>query len=225
MQGDRLEVRWVVSSEDNDDGDVAGAREPRIREDVVWWPCTAVHKDDRWELHYDANVTLGFEAEVRVVRFTGIGTLEDVAGTGEHDDEADKNDDDPEVMTLRWRREGAGGGEDVDDGSDEDDDVVEVVDVLAMTPDADGNITLEAVVDAHRRADQSNKDRGREGLEEAGIKALSAMPMAQQQNIASAFVGLKEGLAHALQELMRTHGPDYVITKADIDTVMAGLRR
>ena len=35
---------------------------------------------------------------------------------------------------------------------------------------------------------------------------------------------IEEGLASALQELMQTNGPDYVITKDDIDGVMAGLR-
>ena len=61
--------------------------------------------------------------------------------------------------------------------------------------------------------------------EEAGNRAFAAMPMAQQQNIATAFVGFKEGLASALQHLMTTNGPNYVITKDDIDQVMAGLRR
>ena len=57
-----------------------------------------------------------------------------------------------EVMTLRWRREGDGGGDDDSEGEDDgemydDDDVdpnaVRVVDVLGMTPDADGSISLQ----------------------------------------------------------------------------------
>jgi hypothetical protein len=68
-----------------------------------WFPKFAFTKRDDLhtattrELHYDANTALGFESEVRVARVTGAGTLEDVAGSGEHDDEDDKNDDTPEV--------------------------------------------------------------------------------------------------------------------------------
>lgn len=139
-----------------------------------------------------------------------------------------------EVMTLRWRREGSGSGDESPDHSDgeyenEDEDVdpdaVGVVDVLAMTPDADGTISLQAVHDAQRRADATQQSHGGEGLEEAGNRAFAKMPMAQQQNIATAFMGFKDTLASALQELLRTNGPNYVVTKADVDEMMAKMRR
>lgn len=112
---------------DSDDG--------KVVDTVVWWPCTVRKptkenaRDDAkdkvneagggsvsgggsdsggaWELHYDANMELGFESEIRVVRVKGPGTLEDVAGSGEHDDEEDKNDEDAEVGGRRGTGDGA----------------------------------------------------------------------------------------------------------------------
>jgi len=73
---------------------------------------------------------------------------------------------------------------------------------------------MQAFADAQRRADSHQISRGGEGLEEAGNRAFAALPMDRQQNIATVFHGFKEGLASALQELVRANGPDYVVTKA-----------
>lgn len=216
-------------------------------EAVVWWPCTLRKPSSKdgerdgggtttttWELHYDAKAELGFASEIRVARLTGPGTLEDVAGSGEHDAEEDKNDDAPEIMTLRWRREGTADDDESPEHSDDDDDddgdvadvnAVRVVDVLGMKPDADGSISLHAVHDAQRRADRTQISRGGEGLEDAGNRAFATMPMAQQQFMATKFMGFKEGLASALQELMRTNGPDYVITKVERERDGGGTKR
>ena len=94
-----MEVRWVISE----------GEETNPTETIVWWGCTlrpaprdAAPAPGVWELHYDANVHLGFAAEIRPVRLTGAGTLEDPG----------------EGTTLRWRLEGS--AEDVDDSFDRD---------------------------------------------------------------------------------------------------------
>ena len=253
-----MEVRWVVNDDNGGETIVwwpCTLREPRganpksnpnpaaaavTSTTTTTTATTSSSTLTAWELHYDAKQDMGFESEVRVARVTGRGMLEDVAGSGEHDDVDDVNDDVPEVMKLRWRREGEGVNGDDDspensedeDGDDDDDDdatddpnTLRVVDIMGMKPDADGSISLKAVHEAQRRADEKQILSGGEGLEEAGNKAFAEMPMAQQHNIATAFMGLKEGLANALQELVRANGPDYVITKDDIDQVMAQLQQ
>ena len=245
-QGDRLEVRWVVDDYKDDvhtesvvwwpctlrapakkEGNGGGGDMKKDTDtDAGEEKDRVTAADDNaapgaWEMHYDANDELGFEAEVRVVRMTGAGTLEDVTCSGEHDEEEDKADQDAGALLLRWRREGCGGGDESPDHSegDEDEDdadpnTLAVVDVLSVPPDANGNISMQAFADAQRRADSHQISRGGEGLEEAGNRAFAALPMDRQQNIATVFHGFKEGLASALQELVRANGPDYVVTKA-----------
>jgi hypothetical protein len=52
----------------------------------------------------------------------------------------------------------------------------------------------QQVHDAQRRADDAQIAHGGEGLEQAGNREFAAMPIAQQQNIATAFMGFKVGL-------------------------------
>ena len=60
-------------------------------------------------------------------------------------------------------------------------------------PDADGNLSMQAILDAQADADNRNRRAGVPTLEEAETEALAALPMDQQQRLATAFVGFKVG--------------------------------
>jgi hypothetical protein len=200
-----MEVRWVISE----------GEETNPTETIVWWGCTLRHAPDDadpapgvWELHYDANVDLGFAAEIRPVQLTGAGTLEDPG----------------EGTTLRWRLEGS--ADDVDDsfdrGDDEDEADPDVVHVAEPIADAAGNVSVHEMMRAQREVD-ARRNGGR-SLEEHGLEAFATMPMDRQQKMATAFAGLKDGLVHAFAELQARNGPDYAITKEDIAEIMERMR-
>ena len=62
-------------------------------------------------------------------------------------------------------------------------------------------------------------------MEQLGNEAFGTLPMDRQQKMATAFVGLKNGLSQAFQELQERNGPDYAITKDDIAEIMRGMHR
>ena len=215
-QGDRVEVRWVIS--DGEDG--------AATETVVWWGATARRADETneipsrdesrtppspsrqkkgsaWELHYDSKPEMGFETEIRPVVFTSDGVLEDPG----------------EGTSLRWRREGA---EDPvgDDSFDAGDDPVDpnVVHVAAPPADEKGNVSISALLNAQREVDA--RANGGRSLEQQGAEAFQTLPMDSQQKMASAFAGLRDGLSRAFAELQERNGPDYAITKDDIAEIM-----
>ena len=213
-QGDRLEVRWVISEADDD------APASPARETVVWWGCelrappasaASPRGPGVWELHYDAHPDGGFDAEVRAVRLTAPGLLEDPG----------------EGAVLRWRREGCA-GDGLDDSADfdaEDEEPADpnVVHVAEPVADAAGTVSVNEMLTAQREVD-ARKNGGR-SLEEHGMDAFATMPMERQQKMASAFAGLKDGLSRAFAELQERNGPDYAITSEDIAEIMQKMRR
>ena len=128
-QGDRLEVRWVITDDEDEDT-------------VVWWPCTLraivpSGPSASWELHYDANEAHGFAAEVRPATFTNSRWVHD-PGEGQH---------------LRWRREGST-EDDVDDDDDAGDaDDPNIVYAAEIDPD-EGDPETDAVDHQHREGEE-----------------------------------------------------------------------
>ena len=207
------EVRWVISEADDDarprparetvGGGVASSPPPRVR-------CLP-RGPGVWGSHYDAHPDAGFDAEVRAVRLTAPGLLEDPG----------------EGAVLRWRREGCA-GDGLDDSADfdaEDEEPADpnVVHVAEPVADAAGTVSVNEMLTAQREVD-ARKNGGR-SLEEHGMDAFATMPMERQQKMASAFAGLKDGLSRAFAELQERNGPDYAITSEDIAEIMQKMRR
>tara|TARA_B110000977_G_scaffold199392_2_gene286652 strand:+ start:14385 stop:15071 length:687 start_codon:yes stop_codon:yes gene_type:complete len=221
-QGSRVEVRWVIA-------DVEGEA---VTETIVWWgatvkamnadakkvdsegeDCKATPSTPSWELHYDENADMGFPAEIRPVVLLSDKMLEDPG----------------EGSVLRWRVEG-----DVDEGEEDDasfeqlneepsdPNVVHVADI-AGTADHNGNVSINGLLTAQQEVD--DKRNGGRSLEQLGNEAFGTLPMDRQQKMATAFVGLKNGLSQAFQELQERNGPDYAITKDDIAEIMRGMHR
>lgn len=193
-QGDRLEVRWVITDDDDEDT-------------VVWWPCTLraivpSGPSASWELHYDADEAHGFAAEVRPATFTNSRWVHD-PGEGQH---------------LRWRREGST-EDDVDDDDDAGDaDDPNIVYAAEIDPD-EGDLSLEDLVNRQRVVD-AERNGGEGGLEAAGMATFASLPMERQHAMAGAFLDMKERITSLIKELQARHGPGYVITKDDIDEAL-----
>ncbi|KAK3273992.1 hypothetical protein CYMTET_13657 [Cymbomonas tetramitiformis] len=113
---------------------------------------------------------------------------------------------------LRWRKEGET-AQSEEEGEEEED--------LNRTYSAREIIEAQEEVEREERGED---DPGA-SYEELGMQALSELPTQQQHVLAAGFRNLSDFLKNKLQELQETRGADMVVSKEDVDDIMASFRQ
>lgn len=196
--GSRIEVRWVIEDHDAETG--------AETETVHWWGCALATVEPKrtfegkrvWKLNYDAKDA--FEACSVEVTFNDDKELFDLE----------------QKTALRWRKEGEISQYEEDD-EEEDDEEEE----LNRTYSAKEIIEFQEERDREERSE----DDPAEGVEDLAWQAYNTLPMPQQQVLAVGFRNLSDFFKNKLQELQETRGADMVVSKEDVDNIMASFRQ